>query len=162
MNSIISAVRKIILVFIAALSFVIPATTGSSAVDDEYHLSVPALKHDPGERVMAFHFKIFGGEIAGFPRVPRGWTIDISNGPGSWSHISGKAIHGGEFVPPEEFVKMVVFVTKTPEDMRELSGASRSMEVTGYVDMYNYVKIQNIETTRRSNLSNTDFMMSPR
>jgi hypothetical protein len=157
-----SVTRKCCFLFLVVLVFVFPATAGSSAANDEYFLSVPALEHDPGERIMAFHFKIFGGEIAGFPRVPRGWTINISNGPGSWSYVSGKAIHGGEFVPPEEFVKMVVFVTKMPEDMRELSGAPRSMEVTGYVDMYNYVKVNNIETTRRSNLSNTDFMMSPR
>ena len=92
----------------------------------------------------------------GFPRVPAGWTINISNGPGWSSEISGRAIVGVEFVPPEEFIKIVVFIKVISEEMKKFPGAPETAKVTGYVDL------NNVEARRRAKLPSTDFVMSPR
>jgi hypothetical protein len=80
----------------------------------------------------------------------------ISNGPGGSSEISGKAIVGVQFVPPEDFIKKIVLIKTFPDEMKKFPGAPQKTTVTGYVDLYR------VDAMRRVNLSNADFLISPR
>ena len=92
----------------------------------------------------------------GLPRVPDGWAISISNGPGWSAEISGKAIVGVDFVPPGDFIKKIVVIKVIPDEMKKFPGAPQTTKVTGYVDLYR------VDAMRRVNLPEADFVLSPR
>lgn len=149
-------VRYIIVSVLLFSLLLLPVAWGAEAAADEVDLSIVGLKYDPGERISAIDLQIQGGQIVGLPRVPAGWTINISNGPGWSSEISGKAIVGVQFVRPEDFIKKIVLIKTFPDEMKKFPGAPQKTTVTGYVDIYR------VDAMRRVNLSNADFVMSPR
>jgi len=149
-------VRDIVVAVLLFSLLLLPVAWRTEAAADEFDLSIVGLKYAPTERITAFGLQIQGAQIAGLPRVPAGWTINISNGPGGSSEISGKAIVGVQFVQPEDFINKIVLIKTFPEDMKKLPGAPQKTTVTGYVDLYR------VDAIRRVNLSNADFLMSPR
>ena len=145
------------IVVISLLSFLLSqGASRSEAADDEFYLSIVGLKYSPDERISAFDFQIQGGQIVGLPRVPAGWTIGTSNDPGWASEISGKAIVGVQFVPPGELIKKIVLIDVMPDEMKKFPGAPRMTKVMGYVDLYK------VDAIRGVDLSNADFVVSPR
>jgi hypothetical protein len=142
--------------FLLFSTFLLMAASRTEAASDEFYLSIVGLKYDSTERISAFDLQVQGGQIVGAPRIPLGWTINISNGPGFSSEIAGKAIVGVEFVPPGDFVNKIVLIEVISDEMRKFPGAPQTTKVTGYVDLYR------IDAIRRVGLSNSDFLMSPR
>jgi len=57
-----------------------------------FSVAIPDLQQDA--RVMAFSFRILGGQVAGFGRVPAGWQITVSNDPSWTGSVKGQAIVG--------------------------------------------------------------------
>ena len=147
LSTLIPGVFKAILFLFAIF---LPLTSPAMTATDEFALSIIGLRYHPGERISEFDCKILGGKIAGIPRIPAGWTINISNNPADTSEVYGRAIHGTEFVSPEKFSKMIILIKVVP------FGAPRMIKVVGYLNLYEN------DTTRRINLSNADFTMSPR
>jgi hypothetical protein len=114
----------------------LPVAWRAEAAADEVDLSIVGLKYDPGERIAAVDLQIQGGQIVGLPRVPAGWTINLSNGPGWSSEMSGKAIVGVQFVQPEDLINKIVVIKTFPDEMKKFPGAPQKTTATGYVDLY--------------------------
>ena len=131
-------------------------TSGAAPRADEFELSIVGLKYDPAERISKFYFQISGGQVIGLPRVPIGWTLNISNDPSWSSEVSGAAIVGAAFIQPRQFVREIITIRAIPDELKRYPGAPERTMITGYVDLYK------IDDTRRVTLANDDFTMSPR
>jgi hypothetical protein len=140
----------------AVLLLLFPVMLGAAPRADEFGMSIVGLRYDPAERVSKFDFKISGGQVVGLPRVPMGWTLSISNDPSWSSEVSGTAIVGAAFIQPRQFVRKIVTIRTTPDELKRYPGAPQITKVTGYVELYK------LDDTRRVTLANDDFAMSPR
>ena len=147
--------------FVTVASAVALLLSSTRALDaapraDEFDVSIVGLRYDPAERVSKFEFKISGGQVVGLPRIPVGWTLNISNDPSWSSEVSATAIVGAAFLQPTELANTIITVKVIPDELTKFPSAPQISKVTGYVYLYR------IDSTRRIALGNDDFVMSPR
>jgi hypothetical protein len=121
---------------------------------DEFKLSIVGLKYDPSERVAGFDFKISGGQVAGFPQIPSGWRITIDNDPSWSSEISGTAIVGATFLPPQDLTNSTIMIRVIPRELKKYPAEPFECRITGYIDLYKRDEV------RRINLTVANFVIS--
>ena len=82
-------------------------------------VSVPALRMQGNERVIAFELHVRSGRIARLPNVPIGWNISVENDP-SWNTVvRGSIVVGAAALSADFFRRFVVVEGEkpTPSDM---------------------------------------------
>ena len=144
------ALLPALVLFASGLSL---AGSGSPAKEDPERqflwLSLPSLKVDPSERIVAFHFAVQSGRIARVSDLPIGWNIEVDNDP-SWNTRLSGSIRVASAALDASFFRHFMLIEKETNPEQPLS-------VNGNIDVSG-----NFSTTRKIPVDWRDFAIHPR